>query len=267
VIIHAVIIHFINNIICVDIRLIIYVSSIIMICGVLDDMKTSILIGFVFLFSAIIIYYLHERIVYLEKSVSKQNEVLSDFISNVQRQVCSAPPHHHESLDARDNIKVISQMDVNPFEKIVISDDEDSDSDDDDDDDSDSDESDTSDEDDSDDEIEVGGGGGNIKVIELVDSDKEKENNKENDTEKENENDLKEMHDHELSCSSDNVKKIELSKESDDGTASSFSSDVDLKKLSVGELRNLIVSKGNVSTQNAGKMKKQELIDALLHKV
>jgi hypothetical protein len=122
VIIHAVIIHFINNIICVDIRLIIYVSSIIMICGVLDDMKTSILIGFVFLFSAIIIYYLHERIVYLEKSVSKQNEVLSDFISNVQRQVCSAPPHHHESLDARDNIKVISQMDVNPFEKIVISD-------------------------------------------------------------------------------------------------------------------------------------------------
>jgi hypothetical protein len=93
-----------------------------MICGVLDDMKTSILIGFVFLFSAIIIYYLHERIVYLEKSVSKQNEVLSDFISNVQRQVCSAPPHHHESLDARDNIKVISQMDVNPFEKIVISD-------------------------------------------------------------------------------------------------------------------------------------------------
>ena len=231
-----------------------------MICGLFDDMKTSILIGFVILFSAIIIYYLHERIVYLEKSVSKQNEVLSDFISNVQRQVCSVPSSHHQSLDARDNIKVINnEMEVNPFEKIVISDDEDSD---DDDDDSDSDESDTSDEDDSDDENEVRGGGhGNIKVIELVDNDKEKVNNKENDTEKEN--DLKEMHDDELSCSSDNVKKIELSKESDDGTASSFASDVDLKKLSVGELRNLIVSKGNVSSQNASKMKKQELIEAL----
>ena len=244
--------------ICVDIRLIIYVSSIIMFCGILDDMKTSILIGCVLLFSAIIIYYLHERIVYLEKSVSKQNEVLSDFISNIQRQVCSVPSQH-QSLDARDNIKIINnQMDVNPFEKIVISDDEDSDSDDDD---SDSDESDTSDEDDSDDENEVGGG--NIKVIELIDSDKEKV--KENDTEKEN--DLKEMNDDELSCSSENVKKIELSKESDDGSASSFASDIDLKKLSVGELRNLIVSKGNVSTQNAGKMKKQELIDSLLHKV
>lgn len=219
-----------------------------MICGLLDDIKTSVLIGFVLLFSAIIIYYLHERIVYLEHSVSKQNEVLSDFISNVQSQVCGAPPQH--ALDARDNIKIINQMDINPFEKIVISDDEDdSDSDSDDDD---SDESDTDDEDD-DDEHSV-----NIKVIELVDSEKDKV------AEKEKNDDLKEMNDDDLS-SSENVKKIDLShKDNEDGSASSFAADVDLKKLSVGELRNLIVLKGSVSNQNASKMKKQELIEALL---
>lgn len=217
-----------------------------MICGLLDDIKTSVLIGFVLLFSAIIIYYLHERIVYLEHSVSKQNEVLSDFISNVQSQVCGAPPQH--ALDARDNIKIINQMDINPFEKIVISDDEDdSDSDDDDD----SDESDTDDEDD-DDEHSV-----NIKVIELVDSEKDKV------AEKEKNDDLKEMNDDDLS--SENVKKIDIShKDNEDGSASSFAADVDLKKLSVGELRNLIVLKGSVSNQNASKMKKQELIEALL---
>ena len=219
-----------------------------MICGLLDDIKTSVLIGFVLLFSAIIIYYLHERIVYLEHSVSKQNEVLSDFISNVQSQVCGAPPQH--ALDARDNIKIINQMDINPFEKIVVSDDEDdSDSDSDDDD---SDESDTDDEDD-DDEHSV-----NIKVIELVDSEKDKV------AEKEKNDDLKEMNDDDLS-SSENVKKIDLShKDNEDGSASSFAADVDLKKLSVGELRNLIVLKGSVSNQNASKMKKQELIEALL---
>ena len=219
-----------------------------MICGLLDDIKTSVLIGFVLLFSAIIIYYLHERIVYLEHSVSKQNEVLSDFISNVQSQVCGAPPQH--ALDARDNIKIINQMDINPFEKIVISDDEDdSDSDSDDDD---SDESDTDDEDDDDEHS------GDIKVIELVDSEKDKV------AEKEKNDDLKEMNDDDLS-SSENVKKIDLShKDNEDGSASSFAADVDLKKLSVGELRNLIVLKGSVSNQNASKMKKQELIEALL---
>jgi hypothetical protein len=225
-----------------------------MICGLMDDIKTSVLIGFVLLFSAIIIYYLHERIVYLEHSVSKQNEVLSDFISNVQSQVCGAPPQH--ALDARDNIKIISQMDINPFDKIVISDDEDDDDSDSDSDD-DSDESDTDDEDDEDDEDDR-----KIKVIELVDSEKDK------DKENEMNDDLKEMNDDDLSSSSsENVKKIDLShKDKDDGSASSFAADVDLKKLSVGELRNLIVSKGSVSTQNALKMKKQELIEALLHK-
>jgi len=223
-----------------------------MICGLLDDIKTSVLIGLVLLFSAIIIYYLHDRIVYLEHSVSKQNEVLSDFISNVQSQVCGVPQQH--ALDARDNIKIINQMDINPFEKIVISDDEDdSDSDSDsDDDDDDSDESDTDDDDDD--------HSGDIKVIELVDSDKDKV------AEKEKNDDLKEMNDDDLSsASSENVKKIDLShKDNEDGSASSFAADVDLKKLSVGELRNLIVLKGSVSNQNASKMKKQELIEALV---
>jgi len=237
--------------ICVDIRLIIYVSNIIMICGLLDDIKTSVLIGLVLLFSAIIIYYLHDRIVYLEHSVSKQNEVLSDFISNVQSQVCGVPQQH--ALDERDNIKIINQMDINPFEKIVISDDEDDSDSDSDSDDDDSDESDTDDDDDDD-------HSGDIKVIELVDSDKDKV------AEKEKNDDLKEMNDDDLSsASSENVKKIDLShKDNEDGSASSFAADVDLKKLSVGELRNLIVLKGSVSNQNASKMKKQELIEALV---
>jgi hypothetical protein len=222
-----------------------------MICGLLDDIKTSVLIGLVLLFSAIIIYYLHDRIVYLEHSVSKQNEVLSDFISNVQSQVCGVPQQH--ALDERDNIKIINQMDINPFEKIVISDDEDDSDSDSDSDDDDSDESDTDDDDDDD-------HSGDIKVIELVDSDKDKV------AEKEKNDDLKEMNDDDLSsASSENVKKIDLShKDNEDGSASSFAADVDLKKLSVGELRNLIVLKGSVSNQNASKMKKQELIEALV---
>ena len=80
-----------------------------MICG-LDDMKTTIVIFFILAFSSIIIYYFHERIQYLEHSVSRQNQVLSDFISNVQREVVHLG-------DSSSDIKIVKSDEM---DKIVI---------------------------------------------------------------------------------------------------------------------------------------------------
>ena len=230
-----------------------------MICG-LDDMKTTIVIFFILAFSSIIIYYFHERIQYLEHSVSRQNQVLSDFISNVQREVVHLG-------DSSSDIKIVKSDEM---DKIVISDDED-------DDDSDSEsEDDSDDEDDSDSESENehydDDGRNNIKVIELID----------NKDEDEEESHLQEMNNDDLhisasaashasashaSASHDNVKKIELIPKEDKSQEEDGGEDnmdvVGSKKLSVGELRALIVSKGLANQNSANKMKKLELIEAL----
>ena len=226
-----------------------------MICGILDDMKSTIAIFLILVFLSIIIYYFHERIQYLEHSVSRQNQVLSDFISNVQREVV----HLGDS-----DIKIVKSDEM---DKIVISDDEDDD-DSDSEDDSDSD----SEDDDSDSESESehnhdDDGRNNIKVIELID----------NKDEDEEESHLQEMNNDDLHISAatshasatshDNVKKIELIPKEDKSQEEDGGEDnmdvVGSKKLSVGELRALIVSKGLANQNSANKMKKLELIEAL----
>ena len=230
-----------------------------MICGILDDMKSTIAIFLILVFLSIIIYYFHERIQYLEHSVSRQNQVLSDFISNVQREVV----HLGDS-----DIKIVKSDEM---DKIVISDDED-------DDDSDSESEDDSDSDsDSESESEHNhddDGRNNIKVIELID----------NKDEDEEESHLQEMNNddlhisasaashasatsHAAAASHDNVKKIELIPKEDKSQEEDGGEDnmdvVGSKKLSVGELRALIVSKGLANQNSANKMKKLELIEAL----
>jgi hypothetical protein len=250
-----------------------------MICG-LDDMKTTIVIFFILAFSSIIIYYLHERIQYLEHSVSRQNQVLSDFISNVQREVV-----HSSNLGiSNSEIKVVKSDEM---DKIVISDDDhdsDSDSEDDSDSDYDSDSEDDSDSDSEDDKernhkdsqhiesqhkernhietqhIEINrieNNNKDIKVIELIDE--EQDEDKESFLQEMNNDDLH------ISSSDKNVKKIDLTQKeenknnSDDGDSDVVGS----KKLSVAELRALVVSKGLANQVSANKMKKLELVDAL----
>ena len=240
-----------------------------MICGILDDMKSTIAIFLILVFLSIIIYYFHERIQYLEHSVSRQNQVLSDFISNVQREVV----HLGDS-----DIKIVKSDEM---DKIVISDDED-----DDDSDSESEDDSDSEDDDSDSESESehnhdDDGRNNIKVIELID----------NKDEDEEESHLQEMNNDDLhisashasatshasashasatshaSASHDNVKKIELIPKEDKSQEEDGGEDnmdvVGSKKVSVGELRALIVSKGLANQNSANKMKKLELIEAL----
>ena len=228
-----------------------------MICGILDDVKSTIAIFLILVFLSIIIYYFHERIQYLEHSVSRQNQVLSDFISNVQREVV----HLGDS-----DIKIVKSDEM---DKIVISDDDDSDSD------SDSDED---DEDDSDSESEEhehdDDGRNNIKVIELIDN---KEDEEESHLQEMNNDDLhispsattaSHVSASHVSASHDNVKKIDLlqkenKSQEEDGGGEDNMDVVGSKKLSVGELRVLIVSKGLANQNSANKMKKLELIEAL----
>jgi len=228
----------------------------------MDDMKITIALIFVLVFTAAIVYYLNEKIKYLEYAVSKQNQVLSEFISNVQKQVIlgGSLGSSSSSSDNTDNIKIIKN---NGYEKIPISDDEDDDSDDDsysdsdDDSDDDSEEvSDNEEEDNSSEDKERTQNNDNIKVIELI-------------------NDIvEEVHDvdadaangvEQANCansadaadtSSKNVKKIELDDEGDIDIVGS-------KKMSVAELRALVVSKGLANTASANKMKKIELNDLL----
>jgi hypothetical protein len=226
-----------------------------MICGILDDMKSTIAIFLILVFLSIIIYYFHERIQYLEHSVSRQNQVLSDFISNVQREVV----HLGDS-----DIKIIKSDEM---DKIVISDDDDdSDSDSESEDDSDSD---SESESESEHEHHDDDGRNNIKVIELID----------NKDEDEEESHLQEMNNDDLHispatshasashASHDNVKKIDLLQKEDKSQEEDGGEDnmdvVGSKKLSVGELRALIVSKGLANQNSANKMKKLELIEAL----
>jgi len=226
-----------------------------MICGILDDMKSTIAIFLILVFLSIIIYYFHERIQYLEHSVSRQNQVLSDFISNVQREVV----HLGDS-----DIKIIKSDEM---DKIVISDDDD-DSDSESEDDSDSEDDDSESESESEHEHHDDDGRNNIKVIELID----------NKDEDEEESHLQEMNNDDLhispspsashaSASHDNVKKIDLLQKENKSQEEDGGEDnmdvVGSKKLSVGELRALIVSKGLANQNSANKMKKLELIEAL----
>ena len=239
-----------------------------MICG-LDDIKSTIVIFFILAFSSIIVYYFHERVQYLEQSVSRQNQVLSDFISNVQRQVVSS-----SHLGGSD-IKIVKSDEM---DKIVISEDEDDDSESEDDTDSES-EDDT----DSDDGIEsecdsetYGNDNdikNNIKVIELIDKEDENE---------EEESHLQEMNISDTASASSvsdstslstssastsyaNVKKIDLTQKEDKSNEDG-EGEMDVvgsKKMSVGELRALVVSKGLANQNSASKMKKLELIEVL----
>ena len=221
-----------------------------MICG-LDDIKSTIVIFFILAFLSIIVYYFHERVQYLEQSVSRQNQVLSDFISNVQRQVVNS-----SHLGGSD-IKIVKSDEM---DKIVISEDDDSESEDDD-----SESEDDSESYGNDHDIK-----NNIKVIELIDKEDEDENEEE-------ESHLQEMNISDTSSvsesasasasaySNSNVKKIDLTQKEDksneDGDGES---DIDgSKKMSVAELRALVVSKGLANQNSANKMKKLELIEAL----
>jgi hypothetical protein len=236
-----------------------------MICG-LDDIKSTIVIFFILAFLSIIVYYFHERVQYLEQSVSRQNQVLSDFISNVQRQVVNS-----SHLGGSD-IKIVKSDEM---DKIVISEDDDSESEDDDsesEDDTDS-ESECDDSESEDDSESYGNDHdikNNIKVIELIDKEDEDENEEE-------ESHLQEMNISDTSSvsesasasasaySNSNVKKIDLTQKEDksneDGDGESDI--VGSKKMSVAELRALVVSKGLANQNSANKMKKLELIEAL----
>jgi hypothetical protein len=235
-----------------------------MICG-LDDIKSTIVIFFILAFLSIIVYYFHERVQYLEQSVSRQNQVLSDFISNVQRQVVNS-----SHLGGSD-IKIVKSDEM---DKIVISEDDDSESEDDD--------SESEDDTDSESECDSESYGNdhdiknNIKVIELIDKEDEDENEEE-------ESHLQEMNISDTSSvsvsdsasvsvsasasaySNSNVKKIDLTQKEDksneDGDGESDI--VGSKKMSVAELRALVVSKGLANQNSANKMKKLELIEAL----
>ena len=231
-----------------------------MICG-LDDIKSTIVIFFILAFLSIIVYYFHERVQYLEQSVSRQNQVLSDFISNVQRQVVNS-----SHLGGSD-IKIVKSDEM---DKIVISEDDDSESEDDD--------SESEDDTDSESECDSESYGNdhdikkNIKVIELIDKEDEDEDENE-----EEESHLQEMNISDTSSvsesasasasaySNSNVKKIDLTQKEDksneDGDGESDI--VGSKKMSVAELRALVVSKGLANQNSANKMKKLELIEAL----
>ena len=262
-----------------------------MICG-LDDMKTTIIMFFFLAFLSIIIYYFHERVQYLEQSVSRQNQVLSDFISNVQRQVVQSS---HLGVSDTD-IKVVKSDEM---DKIVISEDEydsESDAESDDDDESEADTDSVSD-DESDDASEADASeadaseadaseadaseeergvhsapdardseairrnsnvsaNDNIKVIELID----------NDEEDEKEIHLQEVHLSTAETSDKNVKKIELIHKEDVAQKEDGDGEMDVvgsKKMSVAELRALVVSKGLITQVNASKMKKSELSELL----
>jgi hypothetical protein len=227
-----------------------------MICG-LDDIKSTIVIFFILAFLSIIVYYFHERVQYLEQSVSRQNQVLSDFISNVQRQVVNS-----SHLGGSD-IKIVKSDEM---DKIVISEDDDSESEDDD--------SESEDDTDSESECDSESYGNdhdiknNIKVIELIDKEDEDENEEE-------ESHLQEMNISDTSSvsesasasasaySNSNVKKIDLTQKEDKSNEDGESDIVGSKKMSVAELRALVVSKGLANQNSANKMKKLELIEAL----
>jgi cell division protein FtsL len=237
-----------------------------MLCGGMDDMKITIGLIFVLVFTAAVVYYLNEKIKYLEYAVSKQNQVLSEFISNVQKQVIlGSGSGSLGSSDNSDNIKIIKN---NGYEKIPVSDDEDdSDSDSEDDSDSDSDDDDSEEVSDNEEQgynsedKERKQNNENIKVIELindiVEEVKEEVHNSASaaaaaaaaaaaDT----------IISEETETSSKNIKKIELDDEGDIDIVGS-------KKMSVAELRALVVSKGLANTASANKMKKIELNDLL----
>jgi hypothetical protein len=227
-----------------------------MFCGILDEMKTTIIIFIALVFLSIIVYFFNDKIQYLENTVARQNQVLSEFISNVQRDLAYSSCLGVSNLSS--DVKVVKSDEV---DKIVISEDE-YESDSDDDSDSDSDDDDDSDSDsESDDECaREDGDKKNIKVIELVD----------------NEEKVEEVN---VSLSNDlssTIKKIELvhkeEKSGEDNTDSANSSanadggDSDVvgsKKMSVAELRAAVVAKGLANTASANKMKKLELVEAL----
>ena len=97
----------------------------------------------------------------------------------------------------------------------------------------------------------------NIKVIELIDKEDD------NDNEENGVSQLQEMNNDDLNHASEkNIKKIELSQK-EEKNGEDGETDVNSKKLSVGELRALIVSKGLANQNSANKMKKLELIEAL----
>ena len=223
-----------------------------MICG-LDDIKSTIVIFFILAFLSIIVYYFHERVQYLEQSVSRQNQVLSDFISNVQRQVVNS-----SHLGGSD-IKIVKSDEM---DKIVISEDDDSESEDDDsesEDDTDSESEDDSESYGNDHDIK-----NNIKVIELIDKEDENEE-EESHLQEMNISDTSSVSESASAYSNSNVKKIDLTQKEDksneDGDGESDI--VGSKKMSVAELRALVVSKGLANQNSANKMKKLELIEAL----
>jgi len=234
-----------------------------MICG-LDDIKSTIVIFFILAFLSIIVYYFHERVQYLEQSVSRQNQVLSDFISNVQRQVVNS-----SHLGGSD-IKIVKSDEM---DKIVISEDDDSESEDDD--------SESEDDTDSESECDSESYGNdhdikkNIKVIELIDKEDEDENEEESHLQEMNISDTSSVSVSDSASvsvsvsasasaySNSNVKKIDLTQKEDKSNEDGESDIVGSKKMSVAELRALVVSKGLTTQVNASKMKKSELSELL----
>lgn len=84
-------------------------------------------IAFTLLIGAIIVYYLNTRIVSVEKSLTRQNTILGEFIANIRNEiagpmvsVASGPA----SKDATHEAKLSAETFLNnPQEKINVSDD------------------------------------------------------------------------------------------------------------------------------------------------
>ena len=111
-----------------------------MLCDI-NNMYSTLVMCCIFLLSSIIIYCIHSKIQYLEDSISKQNEVLTNFISNFQKSIVSSSSSSSSSSPLGEvftNKQLQSIKEEN--DKIVVSDsDNDSDDSDDGDDDSDDD--------------------------------------------------------------------------------------------------------------------------------
>lgn len=242
--------------------------------GLNTNIYSTVIIFCVFVLTSIIVYHLNDRIKHLEVSVSKQNQVLSDFISNVQNRIVSSPSLGIEKKSTENN-------------KIIVSDDESDSGDDCDYDDSDSDsdsqsesDNDSDSEDDNDNTEE--NKNNNIKIIELNHIENQVENNLKKITEISDINEITEVldsddnTDNEMNTnkehpstpvlSQDNIKKIDLDllEKEDLNDEDSILDANKMKKMTVAELRSLVVLKGLAKHDDANKMKKPQLVEALL---
>lgn len=280
---------------------------------------STFILCLILILSGLIIYFLYSKIEYLENNITKQNEVLTDFIENVGKRMmssCSSCPYLSGGVTLSNNIisknnnklETINEDEDN--KRIIVSDDDD--------DDDDSDSSDTDDESsyDSDEfepetesetdykadvESNISTSNDNIKRIEIVKNldgnedllhnilDKktrleiEEVDNEEGEGEGECEGEDEELEEVEEFVNKveekedlvkkndtfDNIKKIDLNlnekTELNDEEKNIVDENVGLdmsklKKMSVNELRALVVLKGLSNKETSNKMKKNDLL-------